>query len=104
MKYGLKILFLILFPSLSNAQQNLYWEEWDNNQIDSLQSAWHQVQNDTLRMAIARSLCFYYQEKGRDSSLYFGEQQLLLAGKLHERLWQADALDQVGYVLAQMKN
>jgi signal transduction histidine kinase len=104
MKYCLKILLLILSPFLLNAQHNLYWEEWDKNQIDSLQSAWHQVHNDTLKMAIARSLGLYYQERDRDSGLYFSEQQLSLAKKLHQRLWQADASDQLGYILAKMKN
>src|SRR5215831_5709397 len=105
MKYCLKLLLLILFPMLLHAQQNLYWEEeWNKDQIDSLRSAWTQVHNDTLRMAIARSLGFYYQEKNRDSSLYFSEQQLSLAKELHQTLWQADASDQLAYVLAQMKN
>ena len=105
MKYHrLKILLFALFPLLVHGQANVYWEEWSNTQIDSLQSAWNNVHNDTLRMAIARSLAFYYQEKDRDSSLYFGEQQLSLAEKLNQKLWKADALDQVGYVLAQMKN
>jgi signal transduction histidine kinase len=105
MKHSLKILLLILFPVLLHAQQNLYWEEeWSKEQIDSLRSAWNQVHNDTLKMAIARSLGFYYQETDRDSSLYFSEQQLSLAQKLHQTLWQADASDQLAYVLAQMKN
>jgi len=104
MKHCLKVSLLILLPLLVNAQQNLYWEEWNQNQIDSLQSAWSNVGNDTLRMGIARSLGFYYQEKNRESSLYFSKQQLLLAEKLHQRLWQADALDQLAYVLAKMKN
>jgi len=104
MKSRLIILLFALLPVSAYSQSNNYWEEWSSHQIDSLQSAWHSVHNDTLRMAIARSLGFYYQEKDRDSSLYFVEQQLLLAEKLHQTLWQADALDQVGYVLAQMKN
>ena len=93
-----------LFPLIAHGQAKVYWEEWSDKQVDSLQSAWNNVHNDTLRMAIARSLGFYYQEKDRDSSLYFGEQQLSLAEKLHQTLWHADALDQVGYVLAQMKD
>jgi signal transduction histidine kinase len=99
----ISILFLF-FCRGGFAQQNPYWEDWSKDQIDSLQSAWTKVHNDTLRMAIARSLGFYYQEKDRDSSLYFSEQQLALADKLHQTLWQADASDQLGYVLAQMKN
>src|SRR5689334_1476052 len=104
MKLLVKILLFLLLPLSAYSQANVYWEEWSDHEIDSLQSAWNTVHNDTLRMAIARSLGFYYQERDRDSSLYFGEQQLSLAEKLHQTLWHADALDQVGYVLAQMKN
>src|SRR5215831_1667229 len=104
MKHRLKILLFVLSPLLTHAQASVYWEEWSDKQVDSLQSAWNNVQNDTLRMAIARSLAFYYQEKDRDSSLYFAVEELSLAKKLHQTLWHADALDQAGYVLARMKN
>jgi len=101
------LVFMILMvasPVYSCAQQNLYWEEWEDHQVDSLQSAWKHINNDTLRMAVARSLAMYYQERNRDSALYFGEHQLHLAQKLKQRLWEADASDQNGYVLAMMKN
>ncbi|MBL0183516.1 MAG: hypothetical protein IPP96_14975 [Chitinophagaceae bacterium] len=60
--------------------------------------------NDTMGMRISRSIGWHYQEINRDSSLYFHEQELALARKLHLKLWEADALDQAGWVLSQLKN
>ena len=104
MKLFIKISLLLLLPAFSIAQQNSYWEEWNKEQIDSLRLIWNNTTNDTLRMAAARSLGWYYQESNRDSGLYFHEQQETLARKLKLRLWEGDALDNVGYELSQLKN
>src|SRR5664279_3814385 len=103
MKLFIKI-SLLLFPVFSIAQQNLYMELWNKEQIDSLRLIWHNTTNDTLRMAAARSLGMYYQERNRDSGLYFNEQQALLATQLKLRLWEGDALDNKGYVYSGLKD
>ena len=57
-----------------------------------------------MRMRLSRSLGWHYQDRNRDSSLYFHEQELALAKNLHLKLWEADAFDQAGWVLSQLKN
>ena len=103
MKLLIQILVLLL-PAYSIAQQNPYMELWNKEQIDSLRLIWNKTTNDTVRMAAARSLGFYYQERNRDSGLYFNEQQALLARQLKLRLWEGDALDQIGCVTAGLKD
>ena len=104
MRLTLTLLLLLLGPSLTMAQQDAYWEEWSDQQIDSLKREWKYNANDTLRMAIARSLGFYFQENNRDSSFYFHENELRLAKLLRQRLWEGDACNQVAYVLTQVKD
>ncbi len=94
----------MLLPAISIAQQNPILEEWNNEQIDSLQLIWHNSTNDTLRMAAARSLAWYYEESNLNSGLYFIEQQEALARKLKLKLWEGDALDNKGYILSVLKN
>ena len=103
MKLLLKIL-LFFFPVIVKAQSDPYIENWSDQQIDSIHKVLLQTPNDTLRMRLSRSLGWYYQEKNRDSSLFFHEQELDLARKLNLKLWEADALDQTGWVLSQLKN
>ena len=90
MKLLIQILVLLL-PAYSIAQQNPYMELWNKEQIDSLRLIWNKTTNDTIRMGAARSLGFYYQERNRDSGLYFNEQQALLARQLKLRLWEVFA-------------
>jgi len=105
MKQFKKILFFLLIPVFVKAQQDPFVEMWSNKQIDSLREEWkHTAGNDTMRMRIARSLGWYYQEMNRDSSIYFQSIQLELARKLKLKLWEADALDQGGWLFAQLKN
>ncbi len=104
MKPHLKILFLFLIPLFVKAQEDAYTENWNLQQIDSLHNVFNQTANDTARMKAARSLGWHYQEINRDSSLYFHEAELTTAKKLQLKLWQADALDQAGWVLSQMRN
>src|SRR5215211_850580 len=89
---------IMLLPAFSIAQQNVYGEEHTKEQIDSLRLVLQNTSNDTLRMGIARSFCFYYMEIKRDSALFFVEQQLVLAKQLKLNLWEADAFDNIGYI------
>ena len=104
MKTFIKILLLLLLPAFSIAQQNPFWEEWNKEQADSLQLIWNKTSNDTLRMGIARSLAYYYSEINIDSGLYYTQQQLALARQLKLKLWEADALDGIGYMFSYLKN
>lgn len=104
MKQLLTIVFFVLIPLLATAQQDPYVEPWSNKQFDSIQIVLNQTTNDTVRMRLSRSLGWRYQEKNRDSSLFFHRQQLALARKLNLRLWEADALYQAGWVLSRLKN
>ena len=103
MKLFIKISLLLLLPAFSVAQKNAYWEEWNKEQLDSLRLIWHNSTNDTLRMAAARSLGLQYAESKYDSGLYFLKQQEAIARKLNLKLWEGDALDNVGYVLSNLK-
>ncbi len=104
MKLFIKISLLLLLPAFSFAQKNAYWEEWNKEQLDSLRLIWQNTTNDTLRMAAARSLGWQYTESKFDSALYFLKQQKAIARKLNLKLWEGDALDNIGYELSQLKN
>ena len=65
------IRIMLLLPVFAIAQQNPFWEEWSKGQSDSLQLIFYNSANDTIRMGVARSLGFYYQELNTDSALYF---------------------------------
>ena len=104
MKLFITIVFLLFLPCLSMAQQNPYWEPWNKEQADSLRIIWSKTNNDTIRMGVARSLGYYYSEVNADSSLYFHLEQAALARQLKSKLWEADALENVGYALSVDKN
>ncbi|MEO8771954.1 MAG: hypothetical protein ABI402_17790 [Ferruginibacter sp.] len=104
MKALLKMFFLLFLPAFVIAQQNPFVENWSDTQIDSLRTELQQTTNDTMLMRISRSLGWYYTEINRDSNLYYQTQQLTLARKLKLKIWEADALDGTGWVLAQLKN
>ncbi|MEO8711601.1 MAG: hypothetical protein ABI405_05725, partial [Parafilimonas sp.] len=104
MKLILKICLFIFIPALASAQQNAYFETWSNSQAASMRIRLKNTSNDTTKMFLSRCMGFHYQETNRDSSLYFHQQQLALARKLQFKLWEADALDQAGWVLSYLKN
>ena len=104
MKSLLIINLFLLVPFLSIAQQNPYWEVWQKEQGDSLLLSWNNPINDTIRMGLARSLGYYYMELNLDSSHYFLQKQAALAAKLKLKLWEADALDNIGYILSYKKD
>jgi two-component system, NtrC family, sensor kinase len=95
---------LLWLPVFSSGQQNPYWEVWQKKQGDSLLVGWHNTTNDTIRMGLARSLGYYYMEIDLDSSYYFLQKQASLAVQLKAKLWEADALDNLGYILSYKKD
>ena len=104
MKFLIKIILLFLSPLFAVAQQNSYWQEPSQGQADSFRIVLQHTQNDTTRMYLSRGLGLYYQEVQRDSSLYFFQQQLLLAKQLKSKLWEAEAYQQIGLALTNLGN
>jgi signal transduction histidine kinase len=91
-------------PLLSGAQSVAFIEDWSTRQADSLRVALHNSSNDSVRMGLCRSLGFHYQETNRDSSLHYHREQLRLAKKLNQPIWQADALDGIGYAFLNLRD
>ena len=94
-----KLFAFLLLSSTIYGQQDTTWGYINKSQADSLQILILNTSDDTIKMSAYRLLGFYYQEINEDTSLYFHEQQLALAKKLSIKLWQADAYQQMGYVL-----
>ena len=96
-----KFIFLLIVcinkSQVSWAQNNLF-EKAVKEQLDSIQHVLRNTRNDTLKMSAYRDLHFYFSEMDRDTALYFAEQQLSLAQKLHQKLWEASAWESIGYV------
>jgi two-component system NtrC family sensor kinase len=62
--------------------------------VDSLKQALHATTNDTLRMVLSSNIqLYYYYDNNWDSTLFYSEQFLQLAQKLHYRLDEAYAYD-----------
>ncbi len=104
MKLILKIGLFILIPVFASAQKEAYFETWSNAQAASMRIQLKNTDNDTTKLFLSRCMGFHYQETNRDSALYYHQQQLALARKLQFKLWEADALDQAGWVLSYLKN
>ncbi len=104
MKQILKIFFLVFIPAVLNAQKNPYWDNPKPEEISSMRTAFNNEGNDSARMYLGKRLGLYYFELNTDSSLYYLEGELFLARKLKLKLWEADALSQIGYVSSLMSN
>lgn len=104
MKLLLKILLFLCIPLGAMAQKDVWAESYTAKQADSLRVALQRTTNDTIRMRLSRSLGSYYQEMNWDSSLYFSQMQLTFAKKLKFKLWEADALDIIGWLNSNQKN
>ena len=100
------LIFFILFIPVQCllAQEQTYFVQWTNKGADSAKVLFRVSDNDSVRMKLARSLGLYYQEKDRDTSLFYTLKQLQLAKKLKQRFWEADAYDASGWLLSQLKN
>ncbi len=87
----------MLLPICTWAQNGVYYIP-SAREVDSVDLLLPRTANDTLKMSMYFYLSAYYTELNKDSSLYFGDLQLTLAQKLHQKLWEADALFQIGYL------
>src|SRR5258705_13625290 len=90
MKYCLKLLLLILFPCLMNAQQGY---------LDSLKNVFRNSPDGPSQFKAARDAYNYYEELNRDSALYYAEQEVLIGQNNHHKIAEAYGLIQKGYQL-----
>ena len=97
MKLFLKIGFFLLFPVLLKAQTQ-------PSQLDMLQQELKHSANDSVRMNLYDQLGWYYAEINRDSALSYFEMELPIARKLNLKIYEADALNGIGYILSQSGN
>ncbi|MEO6548978.1 MAG: ATP-binding protein [Ferruginibacter sp.] len=99
MKLFLIIVTTVLLPIFAEAQFDPNWAYIDKPTADSLKMALLTEKNDTLLMAVNRSMGFYYQETKLDSALYYHRKQIELSKKIGLKMWLADAYSQAGYLL-----
>ena len=97
MKLTVNIGLFLFFPMLLMAQSQ-------PSQLDSLQLLLRNAPGDTIRMNIYDQLGWYYAEINRDSALSYFEKELPISRKLELKLYEADALNGMGYVLEQLGN
>ena len=85
----------MLLPFLVNAQLNSFTQT--SRQTDSLLSVAKQTDNDSLKMEVYQKVAVYYLEKNRDSAIYYSKQDVALAKKLRQPIWQGFALSLISY-------
>ncbi len=81
---------LFLLPALAEAQLS---------HVDSLKAAFENVTDGPLKFKAASNVYFYYQELNRDSALFYTEQQLMIAGRQHNKIAEGVALVSKSYQL-----
>ena len=104
MKSALKIVLLLLLPSLAHAQEISDFLKDRRKEADSLLIALNHTLNDSLRIEICIQLAYYFNEVERDSSFYYSNQALLLAQKLGNKLKEVQAYESSGNTLNQLGN
>ena len=96
MKIFLKVISLLLLPSLIAGQQ-------ENPYLSSLYRSLSDARSDTTRMKICRSLGFYYMLEDRDSSNFYLEKAMPIAVKLNLKFDEASILNAMGVILMQQE-
>lgn len=92
MKLFLKIGFiLLLFPAVLKAQTL-------PSHRDSLLNELKHSTNDSVKMNLYDGLGWYYAEINRDSSLSYFEMALPIARRLNLKIYEADALNGMGFI------
>jgi two-component system NtrC family sensor kinase len=93
MKHTFKIVLLVLFPLLLNAQQSF---------LDSLKNEFKDSPDGLRRFKVSREIYNYYEESNRDSALYYAAQGLLIAQNNHNKIAEAYCLASKAYQLTQL--
>src|ERR1700712_1324380 len=97
MKLFVRIGFFLFFQTFLTAQSQ-------PSLLASLQLRLSNPPSDTVRMNTYDQLGWYYAEIDRDSALSYFEKELPISRKLKLRLYEADALNGMGYALEQLGN
>ncbi len=100
-KHPLIIGWYLLLPFFAFSQITV---SLTRQQADSLHSVLKETDEDSLKMVIYRRLASYHLERNRDSCIYFSEQQLSVAKKIKQPLWQGWALSVISYELQRLGN
>jgi signal transduction histidine kinase len=103
-KINTVLFFILIIPLMALGQNNPYWQEPTAAEADSLKMVLQSTDNDSVKMHINRQLGLYYQEIHRFTALEYFETQLELAKRLNQKVWEADALSGIGYVLSLIQN
>ncbi|HEX6848942.1 MAG TPA: ATP-binding protein [Chitinophagaceae bacterium] len=94
------LLFLLLpFFSLSQGLNNDSNNQVLKKRLDSLHNQLTAASTDSARYRLLDQIYFYYQEKNRDSALYYLNQQLELAINNNKKLDEAFCLASMGFQL-----
>jgi two-component system NtrC family sensor kinase len=97
MQTSFKILFLLLLPFLGVAQSSSTSQA--QTVPDSLRQILTTTDNDSIRYQACRLLYTHYEERNRDSALYYADQRLLLSRKNNKKIPEAFDLGVKGYQL-----
>src|SRR6187399_227469 len=83
-----KIILLLLFPVLSNAQENL---------PDSLRKIFFSSKDDSVRYEAAIRLYDHFEELNRDSAFFYGDQSVQISRNNNKKLNEAYSLSRKAY-------
>ncbi len=74
------------------------------SEIDRLQTLLINAPNDSIRMDVYMEIALYYNERNRDSALYYLAQGLPIAQELNLKLYEAHFLENRGYMYGGLGN
>ena len=75
-----------------------------SSSLDSVRNLLSKSKPDTNALRLMSYLAYGYSYFNPDSSYYFGRQEYILAGRLGDKLFEADGLIKMGFALRQMGN
>jgi two-component system, NtrC family, sensor kinase len=96
MKIVLKVIVLLLLPSLAAGQK-------ENPYVSSLYRSLSVASNDTARMEACSKLALYYLSEDRDSTNFYLEKALPIAVNLNLKFDEASMLNGMGVILMQQE-
>jgi len=97
MKSLVKLSLLLILPVFISAQPQ-------ETQLENLHGSLKNASNDTIKMDVYLNLALYYNEINRDSALFYLAKGLPIAQKLKLKLYEAQILENRGYMLTGIGN